>query len=129
MTNRGGNDDNAGEGSLAHNAGWGDVWAGLLLTLFLLGSAALVAILFSHQPSRLPTGDEPVAVHTKDLQGLRDPSRPGWRTAVTPWDLMGIHERRRDVEDRVRGEAMEERAREEQVIETSIADVWQARPR
>jgi hypothetical protein len=51
MSNRRANDDDGAEGSLAHNAGWSDVWAGLLLTLFLLGSAILVAILSSRRTS------------------------------------------------------------------------------
>ena len=101
MSNPRGNDYNGAEGSLAHNAGWKDVWGGLLLTVFLLGTAMLVAVLFSGRPSSLSRGDEPVAVHTKYLQGVRDPSRPGWRTADRPWDLAGIHEMRPDFEDRV----------------------------
>jgi hypothetical protein len=123
MTNRGGNDDNAADGSLAHNAGWSDVWAGLLLTLILLGSAILVAILFSGRPSSPLTGDKPAAARPKSLYGVRDPSRPGWRTD-RPWDLMGTHKMAPDAEQGGRGAVTED-----PTIETARADVGQARPR
>ena len=103
MTNPPGNDDKGAEGSLAHNAGWNDVWAGLLVTLFLLGSAMLVAILFSGWPSRLRMEDERAAVHTNRLQGVRDPARLGWRPPDRPWHLTGIHETRPGVDDTAGG--------------------------
>ena len=127
MSNRTANDDGGGSGSLAHNAGWSDVWAGLLLSLFLLGSAVLVAILFSGRPSSLAQLDGSAAAHATSLQGVRDPSRPGWRTADRPWDFMGTHEMMADIEDRGRGEATEDRGREVATTETSRAEVWQAR--
>jgi hypothetical protein len=123
MSNPRANDDNGAEGSLAHNAGWSDVWAGLLLTLFLLGSAILVPIVFSGRTSPLSNEDVSAAAHTRYLQGVREPTRPGWRTADRPWDLMGIHEVTPDIEDRSRGEATDVRGRREAMIETSIADV------
>jgi hypothetical protein len=127
MSNRHANDYNDAEGSLAHNAGWRDLWAGLLLTLFLLGSAILVAVFFSGPTSSLSKQGESAAAHVSALLGVRDPSRPGWRTAVMPWDLVGIDEMTPDIEDRGRGEGTEDRGRREATIETSIANVWQAR--
>jgi hypothetical protein len=129
MSNRGANDDKAAEGSLARNAGWSDVWAGLLVTLFLLGSTILVAILFTDWPARLPAENQHAAVHANHLQGVRDPRRPGWRVTDRPWDPMGIHEMTPDLEDWGRGEETEDKGRGEETIETSIADVSQARPR
>jgi hypothetical protein len=129
MSSRHANDDNGAEGSLAHDARWSDVWAGLLLTLFLLGSASLVATLSSGRTSSLSKDDAPPAGHAKYLHGVRDPSRPGWRTAGSPWNLMGIHQMTPDIEDRHRRETTEVRGRGEATIETSFADVRQARSR
>jgi hypothetical protein len=124
MSNRSANHDNGAEGSLANNPGWSEVWAGLLLTLFLLGSASLVATLFSSRTSSLSKEVGPAAAHTKYLRGVRDPSRPGWRTSDRPWDLMGIHEMLPAIEDRGPGEATEEKGRGKTTIETSSAEVW-----
>jgi hypothetical protein len=123
MSNRRVNDDNGANGSLAHNAGWSDVWAGLLLTLFLLGSATSVAILFSGRNSPLSKEDELASTPIRYLQGVRELSRPVWRTADRPWELVGIHEMTPDIEDRGWGEAKSDRryVREEATIETSIA--------
>jgi hypothetical protein len=112
------------------------IWSGLLLTPFLLGSAILVAILFSGWPSRLPTEIQQAAVHTNHLHGVRDPRRPGWRAAARPWDLIGTHGLTPD-EDRGRGEETVERGREEtedrgwgeETIQISVAEVWKARTR
>jgi hypothetical protein len=117
MSNRSANDDKAEEGSLARNAGWSDVWAGLLLTLFLLASAILVALLFSGRTSSLAQVDGFAVAHVKSLQGVRDPSRLRWRTADRPWDLMGTHEMMADIEDR--GQAAEDRRRQEATTEIS----------
>jgi hypothetical protein len=129
MKNRGARDDNAVEGSLAHNADWSDVWAGLLLTLFLLGSAILVATLFSGRPSSLSTENQRAAVHRNHLHGVRDPRRPGWRVTDRTWGLMGVHEMTADAEVRGRGQAMEDSGRGEETIESFIVEVSQARPR
>jgi hypothetical protein len=122
MSNGRANDDNGAQGSLAHNVGWSDVWAGLLLTLFLFGSAILVAVFFSDRTSSLSNEYEPAWVHAPHLQGVRDLGRPGWRPADRPWDLMGIHQMTLDIDNRHRG-------RGEATMETFIADVRQARPR
>ena len=128
MSNRRANDDDGAYGSLAHNARWGDLWAALLTTFVLLGSVMLVAILFSGRTSSLSNEENPPAAHTKYLQGIQDPARPGWRTATRPWDLVRIHELGPDVEDKGRENAMEDRGRGEATIESSVAGIWQAQP-
>jgi hypothetical protein len=125
MSNRNANDDTGAEGSLSRDAGWNDVWAGLLLTLCLLGSATLVVFLFSGQPSSLLREHQLAATDIKYLVGVRDPSRTGWRKADRPWNLMGIHENMADIEDRARVEPTQERRRDEgeATIETSGIDI------
>jgi len=129
MSNRSADDDNGAEGSLAHNAGWSDVWAGLFLTLVLLGSAILLAIFLSGRTSGLSSEDRLAATEAKYLLGVRDLSRPGWRTADRPWNLMGVHERTSVDEDRDRQEMAEEGGPQEAAVETSVADLWRARRR
>jgi hypothetical protein len=104
MSNRPANDDRGAQGSLA--AGWSDVWAGVLLTLFLLGNAIIVAVLFSGPNPSLSNEDgSPAAYTAASLQGVRDPARPGWRTGDGPWNLMGIHMMTANVEGKGRGQA------------------------
>jgi hypothetical protein len=124
MSNR--NDGNGAERPLAHGASWSDVWAGLLLTIGLLGSATLVALHFSGRPSSMFKEQKHAASHAKYLVGIRDPSRPGWRGTDRPWNLMGTHEIAADIEDRGRGEPTVERGRGEgeATIETSSIDIW-----
>jgi hypothetical protein len=122
MSSRNANDGNGAEGSLARDAGWSEVWAGLLLSLFVLGSAILVAILFSGGRSTPLKEDEVAALHTKYLHDVRDPTRPRWRTTDTPWNLMGTHEIAGDI-DRGWEEAIEERDSRGATIETSSVDI------
>jgi hypothetical protein len=124
MSNRNGNDSN-----VAHGASWSDVWAGLLLSLFLLVSATLVTFLFSGRPSSMFKEQEHAASHAKYLGGIRDPSRPGWRGTDRPWNLMRTHEIAADSEERGEEEAIEERGpgEREARIETSSIDTWPRR--
>jgi hypothetical protein len=123
MSKHNANDGNGAGGLLAHGASWSDVWAGLLLTLVLFGSAILVAFLFSGRHSSMSREEEPAPSYTEYLLGIRDPARPGWRTTVSPWNLTGIHDIAVDIEDRGQDEAIAEGGRREATIETSVAHV------
>jgi hypothetical protein len=75
-----------------HRASWADVWSGLLLTLFLAASTALVAVLFSDGSTKSPNPHQQVATEIAALPRVQDPRRPGWRATNRPWDPTGAHE-------------------------------------
>src|SRR5918996_3763327 len=101
MTAHDGRDFDSRRYSLEHRVSWPDVWAGLLLMLFVGASAAVAVVLSSDGQSKLVKSDHRSAHEPHALTGVHDPRRIGWRATNGPWDATGSPEAVPAHDDRV----------------------------
>jgi hypothetical protein len=92
MTAHDGSDFISRKGFLDRRVSWPDVWAGFVLTLVAGTGAVFAVALLSDGPPTAPHAQRLDADPTFRLQGVQDPSRPGWRATNGALDLTGTHE-------------------------------------
>ena len=92
MTAHDGSDLSNRKGFLDRRVSWPDIWAGFVLTLVVGTGAVFALALLSDGTPTAPHAQRQEADPTFRLQGVQNPSRPGWRATNGTWDRAGPYE-------------------------------------